>query len=354
MAQVPAPSLHPKDKALLKPLSALGKPTAMNAGVSFLRRTEYISSNASVQRFESSTSKDLLRVRNDPKRRKKPTVDRDDPINIIRCLVKGFDLAYPADMYTGDDSVTNIRGAPNTEADKLAWNKPKHPSNPNLTLLDAYPLLPDMDALPMTGDYQIVKFSTNPVANSETYDARLDTALLRPLGADLALLEERTAAHKLDPTMPKPLPEWDYDLFLPENESSVRAIKRKFDPNDAQNEDSSLYDTEADGEPCFQYQRVREYETYQQAGDADNAYGDTVALALYDDGGGRLKKGAYFYPVKQRTNLRPKRKTPGVLEEGRAEHVDVLHVNVRNPNPDEVTMRADAQAILDPPRTAKE
>ncbi|KAH0296798.1 Paf1 complex protein, partial [Aureobasidium melanogenum] len=56
MAQDPPPSLHPKDRALLKPLSALGKPTAMNNGVSFLRRTEYISSNAAaVQRFESST-----------------------------------------------------------------------------------------------------------------------------------------------------------------------------------------------------------------------------------------------------------------------------------------------------------
>jgi RNA polymerase II-associated factor 1 len=348
MAQDPLPSLHPKDRALLKPLSALGKPTAMNSGVSFLRRTEYISSNAAtVQRFESSTSKDLLRVRNDPKRRKPQTANRDDPINIIRSLVKGFDLAYPEDAYTGPDSETNIRGAPITEADKTAWKTPKHPSNPNLTLLDAYPLLPDMEALPMTGDFQIVKFSTNPVAQSDKYDQRLDTALLRPLGADLALLEERMDAHKADPTMPKPLPEWDYDLFLAEHEGSVRGIKRKFDPNDAQNDDPSLYDTEADGESCFQFQRIREYETYQQAGDADNAYGDTVALALHDTGD-RLEKGAYFYPVKQRTNLRPKRKTPGVLEEGRVEHVDVLHVNVRDPNSDEVHMRSEAQATLDP------
>ncbi|CAD0098484.1 unnamed protein product [Aureobasidium mustum] len=289
----PPPPLHPKDRALLKPLSALGKPTAMNSGVSFLRRTEYISSNAAaVQRFESSTSKDLLRVRNDPKRRKAPPVNRDDPINIIRSLVKGFDVAYPEDAYTGPDSETNIRGAPITEADRSAWKKPKHPTKPNLTLLDAYPLLPDMDALPMTGDYQIVKFSTNPVAQSDSYDQRLDTALLRPLGADLALLEEH-------------------------------------------------------GESCFQFQRIREYETYQQAGDADNAYGDTVALALHDTGD-RLEKGAYFYPVKQRTNLRPKRKTPGPPEEGRVEHVDVLHVNVRDSNSDEAAMRSEAQAALDP------
>ncbi|KAH0384711.1 Paf1 complex protein, partial [Aureobasidium melanogenum] len=348
MAQDPPPSLHPKDRALLKPLSALGKPTAMNSGVSFLRRTEYISSNAAaVQRFESSTSKDLLRVRNDPKRRKAPPVNRDDPINIIRSLVKGFDLAYPEDAYTGPDSETNIRGAPITEADRSAWKKPKHPTKPNLTLLDAYPLLPDMDALPMTGDYQIVKFSTNPVAQSDSYDQRLDSALLRPLGADLALHEERMAAHKADPTMPKPLPEWDYDLFLAEHETSIRGIKRKFDPNDAQNDDPSLYETEADGESCFQFQRIREYETYQQAGDADNAYGDTVALALHDTGD-RLEKGAYFYPVKQRTNLRPKRKTPGPPEEGRLEHVDVLHVNVRDPNSDEAAMRSEAQAALDP------
>ncbi|KAI5201161.1 Paf1-domain-containing protein [Aureobasidium subglaciale] len=350
MAQDPLPSLHPKDRALLKPLSALGKPTAMNSGVSFLRRTEYISSNAAaVQRFESSTSKDLLRVRNDPKRRKTQALNRDDPINIIRSLVKGFDLAYPEDAYTGQDSSTNIRGAPITEADRSAWNKPKHPTNPNLTLLDAYPLLPDMDALPLTGDYQIVKFSTNPVATSDSYDQRLDTAVLRPLGADLALHEDRIAAHKADPTMPKPLAEWDYDLFLAENESSVRGIKRKFDPNDAQNDDQSLYDNEADGEGCFMFQRVREYETYQQAGDADNAYGDTVALALHDDDGVRLAKGAYFYPVKQRTNLRPKRKTANFVDENRAEPVDVLQLKVRDPSSDEASQRLEQKALLEPP-----
>lgn len=358
MASEQPPTLHPRDRALLKPLGALGKPTAMNSGVSFLRRTEYISSTASaVQRFESSTSKDLLRVRNDPKRRKKQTVDRDDPINIIRSLAKGFDIAYPHDAYTGPDSETNIRGAQITEGDIQAWKKPKHPTKPEVTLLDSYPLLPDMDALPMTGDYSIVKFSTNPVATAEEYDHRLDVAILRPIYSDINLYEERMAAHKADPMNPKPLPEWDYDLFLAGAEDSVRGVKRKFDCNDPENEDEALYDTDADGSRCFQFSRVREYETYQQAGDADNAYADTVALALHDpdldvpavEGARkRLNKGAYYYPVKQRTNLRPKRKTPNFHIEGRAEHVDVLHINVKNPNVDEEIAQKKAQNALDP------
>lgn len=348
MAQENPPPLHPKDRELLKPLSALGKPTAMNSGVSFLRRTEYISSNAgAVQRFESSTSKDLLRVRKDPKRRKTVEPNRDDPLHIIRHLAKGFDLAYPEDAYRGDDSKTQIRGAPSTPAEKAAWATPKHPKHPELTLMDAYPLLPDNDALPMTGDYQVVKFSTNPVASSSnTYDTRLDTALLRPLGADLSIYEERMAAHQADPTVPKPLPEWDYDLFLPGNEGSVGALKRKFDPNDAQKDDPSLYDTEADGDACFQFDRIREYETYKQNGNADDPYGVKVALAL-NDGEGRLPQGAYYYAVKSTASLRPKRKTPGISEEGRVEHVDVLHVTVRHPNADEAAMRTSAQAALD-------
>ncbi|GAB7347172.1 hypothetical protein MBLNU459_g3286t1 [Dothideomycetes sp. NU459] len=354
MAQDPPPPVHPHDRALLKPLSALGAPNSMNSSVSFLRRTEYISSTQGAQRFESSTSKDLLKFSN--KRRRVPNVGRDDPINIIRNLVKGFDTAYPRDAYTGPDSQTDIRGADVTDVDRKAWKNPKHPSKPNVTLLDSYPLLPDLEALPTTGDFQITKFSTNPVATAESYDERLDVAILRPTYADTDKFEERVAAYKLDPTLPKPLPEWDLDLFLTESEHTVRGIKRKFDPSDPDNEDDALYDRETESGKAFMYQRIREYETYQQAGDPDDAYGDTVALALHEpdlvgsavDGARkRLRKGAYYYPVKQRTNLRPKRKTGAVASGARAEHVDLLYITVREPDNDEMANRTAQQAKLD-------
>jgi len=329
----------------------------MNAGVSFLRRTEYISSSQGGQRFESSTSKDLLRVRSDSKRKRKPNVNKDDPINIIRSLAKGFDVAYPHDAYKGEDSQTNIRGAEITTEDMKAWKKPKHPTKPHLELLDAYPLLPDLDALPTTEAYQVTKFSVNPTRDAKGYDQRLDVAILRPTNADLAKYEERLAAREEDPTLPKPMPEYEYDLFLATEGTNVKGIKRKFDVNDPRHDDESLYDGDQENGDGFFYSFVREYETYQQAGDPDDSYGDTVALALHDpdvengavDGARkRLKKGAYYYPIKQKTNLRPKRKTAHGQVAGLAEHVDGILVKVRDQDVYENLERLKAQNKLDP------
>ena len=91
MARPSPPTIHPTDKELLKPLSALGKGAGAAGSVSFLRRTEYTSSQGP-QQFSSSTGKDLLRLRNDPKRRRM-SMNKDDPLNIIRNVVKGFDIA---------------------------------------------------------------------------------------------------------------------------------------------------------------------------------------------------------------------------------------------------------------------
>lgn len=325
----------------------------MNAGVSFLRRTEYISSSQGGQRFESSTSKDLLRVRNDSKR-KKPVAKKNDPISIMRALIKGFDLAYPDDTYTGEDSTTNLRGDESTAEEKRAWKNPKHPTKPHLELLDSYPLLPDLDALPSNEAYQVTKFSVNPTGTTDGYDSRLDVAILRPGNADLEQYEDRVQARIEDPSLPKPMPEYDYDLFLPPTASAVKGIKRKLDVNDPEHDSEFLYERHNEHGAHFPFAFVREYETYQQAGDPDEPYGDTVALAIHDPDlvvgavegtNKRLKKGAYYYPIKARTNLRPKRKAAR-REDG--SHADMLIVKTRQPDKYESYDRATAQHKLDP------
>lgn len=308
--------LHPTDKVLLKPLSALGK--GSGGAVSFLRRTEYTSSQGP-QHFSSSTPKDLVRLRNDPKRRKTGSTNKEDPLNIIRNIVKGFNVAYPRDAYRGEENTSNIRGAAVSDAEIKAWSEPQHPSKPELTLLDSYPVLPDLEALPQTACYFVTKFITNPVAAGDSYDTRLDAALLRPREdkAAYAKYNQRKAEWDPEGTKPAPLPEDDYDVFLPSSGAAVRGIKRKLNPNDPEHDDEDLYPDElADGARAFKYVRLRTYETYTQNGDPSNYYDDSVAMALHDpetDVGAvpgmrkRLGKGAYYYPVMQRTALRPKR-----------------------------------------------
>ncbi|KAK3724158.1 hypothetical protein LTR37_001282 [Vermiconidia calcicola] len=315
MARPKPEPLHPTDKQLLKPLSALGK--GAGGAVSFLRRTEYTASQGA--QHYSAASKDLTRVRNDPKRRK-ANLPKEDPLNIIRNIVKGFDVAYPEDAYKGEENVSNIRGAAITDADAKAWTNPKHPAKPGVELLDSYPVLPDLEALPTSGCYIVAKFQTNPGAAGDHYDERLDAAILRPKDDNqaYALWEQKTAEWSESSKKAYPIPEDDYDYFLPAESSYVRGVKRKLNVNDPENDDDELYtDDVGDGQRAFKYTRLRLYETYGQQGNPRNFYDESVALALHDpeteigDVPGtkhRLSKGAYFYPIQQRTALRPKRR----------------------------------------------
>lgn len=359
MARPGPQKLDPADKELLKPLSALGKGAGAAGSVSFLRRTEYTSSQGP-QQF--SSSKDLLRLRNDQKRRRTST-NKEDPINIIRNVVKGFDIAYPKDAYKGEENTASIRGAAITEAEAKAWSNPKHPSNPDLELLDSYPVLPDLDALPSTACFLVTKFITNPVASSNTYDTRLDAAILRQKNDEKAYARwnERNEEWKQSgSTKPQPIPEDDYEYFLPVENSAVRPIKRKLNVNDPENQDETLYTEDGpENQRVFKYARLRTYETYQQTGDPANFYDVSVALALHDPETEvgvvpgteqRLQKGAYYYPIMQRTALRPKRNVGPtafnpVMDD---ERIDEINLTVGDVDDDTRAVILEKRATMDP------
>lgn len=357
MVQPGARITNPRDKALLKPLNALGKPASASEQVSFLRRTEYAASS-SPQMFASGSSKDLLRVRNDPKRSTKAR-DKEDPINIMRNIVKGFDIAYPQDAHKGEDSAESLRGAAITTEEVKAWSNPKHPTNPNLQLLDSYPLLPDLEAIPQIGSYIVMKFTTNPVSATDKYDTRLDTAIFRP-SADPekeAEYEIKKAEWNPDSGAPKPLQEYDYDYFLPGESEAVTGIKRKLDINDPENENPELYtDDIGDEQRAFKYPRVRTYQTNNQTGDDENVYNDTVAIALHDpetDVGRvpgakkRLAKGAYFYPISTRMSIKPKRRVGVGMAAGEEDKPDELNLTIREPDENDLAMIGFHQGNLD-------
>ena len=360
MARTGPQTLHPTDKQLLKPLSSLGKGAGAGGAVSFLRRTEYTSSQGP-QHFSSSTSKDLLRLRNDPKRRKL-SVNKEDPLNIIRNVVKGFDVSYPRNAYKGEENTTNIRGAAITDAEARAWSNPKHPTKPGVELLDSYPVLPDLDALPTSACYFVTKFITNPVAAGDNYDERLNAAILRPKDDAQAWAQYQQKLAEWDQSSGKsqPIPEDDYEYFLPVEATAVRSIKRLFNVNDPENEDEDLYTDDAgEGQRAFKYARLRTYETYNQHGDPNNFYNDSVALALHDPDTAvgavpgtkqRLQKGAYFYPIMQRTALRPKRNVgPMALSQAQdEERIDEINLTVGEVDESARATILEKQAGLDP------
>jgi hypothetical protein len=341
----PAP-IDPRDRALLRPLSALGKFAAADAStVSFLRRTEYLTGR---EKSAPAGNAALLRANNALRTKPrsgpgsaagKPTgaaaataasreALRNDRAAMVRAVEKSFNLAHPADAYTGPDTAGRKRGDTVTPAERALWDRPVHPSNPSLRVLDAYDFIPDLAALGDSGGYMLLKYNGHPTGEAgEGYDARIDHLLLRPAAQtaeQLARFEADREAHLADPlARPGPIGVVDFDAYAPRADA-LPALKRKLDVYDADRDDPSLYSdgpSVEGGDRFFRFERVRELETFKQTGDRDQRaqWNNDVAVALHDGaapgpafgGSGpapaRRQKAAYAYPIMQRTSVRPKR-----------------------------------------------
>ncbi|KAJ4292243.1 hypothetical protein N0V88_005874 [Collariella sp. IMI 366227] len=332
-APAQAPPVHPHDRLLLRPLSTLGKPKIGDTAVSFLRRTEYISSVQTRPKpsdhvfLKASTSNTLKRPE---KRKASPEPDRGTPAWIRRRIEKSFEVA-----------AANL-------ADR---SRIKHPSKRNLKVVDAFPILPDLDAFPDSGAYVTVKFSTNPVNSSDHYDTRLLSGIFKPIertAAEEQAYETARAAWEHDPTLPKPSQMMNYDLFLPADARTGDNFRAKFDVDNPARDSTTLYTGTADsgsGSGFFRFPRVRAYETAQEKEmDHDNKYDEEVMLAFRDDesekrhsdGADSAQRAVYYYPVMQRTTIRSQRtkniaRTIGIADEEET-HLDELHVQIDEPS----------------------
>jgi len=305
-------------------------------------------------KFESSNSSNTMRLR---KKRARANISEDDPVHITRHVQKGFDLAYPEDAYTGPDTTENLRSADISSEERRAWKVPKNPHNEKLQLVGSYPLLPDWDATPDTGAYMLYKFTAAPIKDpvDNSYDPRLDVALLRPAGEtqqdhDNFIME--TEAWKADPTLPQPIPRNHLEFFLPPDRSKIAGIKRAFTTNDPLGSDV-VYDEEGEDEEgnprkYFKFENIRTYETQQLVPVQDTVYGDVVAIALHDPEhheeerlrDTKLLRAAYFYPVQNKTYIRPKR--PGRIEMYGEEQPKVHIIEAAGKTPDVEAEARDA------------
>ncbi|KAK3902662.1 RNA polymerase II-associated protein 1 [Staphylotrichum tortipilum] len=359
-APAQAPPVHPHDRLLLRPLSTLGKPKIGDTAVSFLRRTEYISSVQAKPKpsdhvfLKSSSANPLKRPE---KRKASPEPDRGTPAWIKRRIEKSFAIA-----------AANL-------ADRA---RVKHPSKRGLRVVDAFPVLPDLDAFPDSGAYVTVKFATNPVNSSDAYDTRLLSGIFKPIertAAEEQLYETARAAWERDPaSAPKPSQMMNYDLFLPADATTGDRFRAKFDLDNADRVSRALY-TSTDAGGCFRFPRVRAYETAQEKEmDHDNKYDEEVILAFRDADEARARdsdnnpdaapdsaqKAVYYYPVMQRTTIRSQRtkniaRTIGIADEEET-HLDELHVQIDDPSDELRTelRRYKAQPVGDLPEEEEE
>ncbi|XMA12285.1 hypothetical protein WAI453_005076 [Rhynchosporium graminicola] len=321
------PPVHPHDRALLRPLASLGKPKFSDSGVSFLRRTEYISNASKPNRFESTTSRSLIDKTGSRNKRAPANANKESLEYIKSQAEKSFTIA--SNMLS---SLRDIR----------------HPSGKtSVRVMEAYPILPDLDSFPDAGGYCTIKFSTNPVPPSSTYDIRLENSLLKPVEAS----EEEERARQLirdnyerDPEhYPAPDETLEYEFFMAESASDARRFKRKFDTLDPEKDSVDLYTEKTDsGAPCFRYKRVRPYESESTSGSIANKFDDEIVIAVHDGKDGLHQRGAYYYPIVQKIKIRPQRNkniqskrnryTPGAPKEDSERQTDYLQVMIEEPD----------------------
>jgi RNA polymerase II-associated factor 1 len=347
MLQDPPPPVDPKDRILLRPLSTLGKPVASASGVSFLRRTEYISSVAGgAARLGSGQA-----PRSHLAKKRRQAEERDNPVFIIRNIMKGFDIAYPSDAYAGPDSTEMVRSAEILPDERSAWKFPKHPRKPNVTLLDSYPILPDLDGFPDGDGYSVIKFHSAPTEIKHRYDDRMDVALLSAKPN-----EEKTALRRV--TNPTAADEFDFELFIPQAEA-VRGIKRKFnDPSFDEDHEQEVESVARDDKAkVFPYNRVRWYETVKQDPYFDRPFGEYLAVALHDSAKDGMEdrlpqKAAYIYPVAERVSIRSKRiaqdRYHATTQEDIEGSTDILELKIIPPSDQIEQTRQEVREKYDP------
>ncbi|OIW34056.1 Paf1-domain-containing protein [Coniochaeta ligniaria NRRL 30616] len=322
--------IHPRDRALLRPLATLGKPKVNETSVSFLRRTEYISGQQTTSRKVDiflNKNKDAVpgARRGTPNKNNKrkaaspEPADKGSPAYIKRKIEKSFEAAA---LCLKDR--TKIR----------------HPSKRNVKPVDAYPLLPDLDAFPDSGAYVTVKFTHNPVPSSSVYDTRLLSGIFKPIERTVeedAMFEAALAAHERDPErFPRPDNKMNYEFYLAADAGAAAAFRRRFDVDDPDRDSRELY-PKGSGD-VFPFRRVRAYETSQETElDHESKYGEELILAFKDGEDGRgTQKGLYYYPVMQRSTVRAQRskniaRTVAGMQEGEEVMIDQLDVTVDEP-----------------------
>ncbi|CVL10222.1 hypothetical protein FPRO06_02422 [Fusarium proliferatum] len=312
------PALHPHDRPLLRPIAALGKHKVAEANVSFLRRTEYISSTVT-KRQDGAAPRALLTKAN--KNRRIPEPAADAPHVIKRKIDKGFDIA---------------------EHEFKDPKRAKHPSKRNLKVVDVSPFIPDLEAFPDSGAYVTIKFHQNPVVSTKDYDRRLLSGLFRPIdrtAEEEEAYEAAVAAHEQDPeNNPKPQNWMNFDYYLAATPDVGDRFRRKFDVEDADHNEDELYTHDSVNGGCFQYNRLRAYETAQETNyDHETKFDAEVLLAYNEDTFYPNQKAVYYYPVMQKSVIRPQRtkniaRNIGITDEEQV--VDQLDVTVEDPRED--------------------
>ncbi|KAJ8102670.1 RNA polymerase II-associated [Lipomyces tetrasporus] len=253
------PPMHPKDRLLLRDPSSLGGALKSQPGVSFLRRTEYISTDAVKQARSSRAAAAAAAAAK--------AAELNDPRKQLESIEETFTQAAEDLKDCG------------------------HPTKKGLTVEDSFEVVPDVELFDLT--YLLMKMAGSAPGVSgkdETSDPRYDVAVVRPMGTDTRtfmsfFLADQDTAEK-----------FKHKISLSKSEDAEERRLERLRNASPMDEDSSLsQDEDGDEGEVYRFVHTRDYEISSQ---------DTDEITLtFDEESGK----AYFHPVGRRVVLKRRR-----------------------------------------------
>ncbi|KAF5336720.1 hypothetical protein D9758_015083 [Tetrapyrgos nigripes] len=301
------PRLDPKDELLaFEPASGGGgftnghqsgtsTPTALPTNVSWLRKTEYTSSREH-QRSSAAEHKQAMFA----------------PVDISRpAQIRDIEASFVANNDDFDLSVL------------------QHPNKPNVTAVESYEILPDVDI--WANQYDLFRFSEKPGERAvDVDDPRLDGAILRPMKSE----------H--DSFLAYYLTKEDDDAL------KLKSIRSSLAPYEIpEDEESTVFNFIRDYETVKVEQEVpNEFLLVLDDGPVSKDFEDVFADEDDQKSRSNRPKGAYYKNIERKMTLKKKRVNQYEEYEDKWELIRLTHTSMSKEEEDE---REDALAeVMDP------
>ncbi|RCK66756.1 RNA polymerase II-associated protein 1 [Candida viswanathii] len=311
--------LHPKDRVLLRD-AGIGRISKNEPGVSFLRRTEYISERP-LSKGSSGLSTASEELKNKERLSKDEHFDADSQLAKIE---EGFTAA--------NESLYDLK-------------KLKHPRKKHLKAVNAWPLLPDtsmMDNnlfdLKFTGSASIereIKQQNRGKVNKELINKALESALFKPIRSEEG--------------------EW-ISMFRVDNEDQIKSLYEKLHSTKRE-QPINLLDEEEEEAEEFKFKYNKNYDMTVHAFQHDN---EELAIKFVpaDDAdteqlSGRpikKRKTAYYYPIKGKVDLKKHRASTNseINKFIRERTFDGINFKLREPTTNELKKMDKVRSEYDP------
>ncbi|RLV90165.1 RNA polymerase II-associated protein 1 [Spathaspora sp. JA1] len=299
--------LHGKDRVLLRD-AGIGKISKSEPGVSFLRRTEYMSEET------RPSSKNVV----EQKKKVGLGEEKIDADSQLRAVEDTFDKAQES-----LDNFENIR----------------HPKRKNLKAVDVWPLLPDTSM--MDNKFLLVKFIGSASLNREIENMKR----VQP-----KKYNEEYVKNSLETSIFKPITsddgEW-ISLFQVKDEAKAQELNTRLNSTERERPVNLLDDSEEVEPEEYKFKYVKNYDMKFQRNKREL---EELGLKFISEPDNKKRKVGFYYPISGKIDLKKHRTSTNseINRFLRDSTLDGINFKLREPTTNELKRMDNVRSEFDP------